>query len=181
MRMSTDEHSDDELAAATIAAAADTGITVFDTAHAYGRGEADLGRNERLLASALRRCGARWTSRVVTKGGMTRAGGGWVPDGRAKAILADCEASLATLDGLAIDLFLLHAPDPRTSWSTSIRALGRLLDEGLARRVGLSNVNRRQLDEALGLVPVAAVEVALSVHDDRALRAESSSGAPSWG
>ena len=170
MRMSTDEHSDDELAAATIAAAADCGITVFDTAHAYGRGEADLGRNERLLASALRRCGATATSRVVTKGGMTRAGGGWVPDGRAKAIVADCEASLAALDGLAIDLFLLHAPDPRRSWSTSIRALARLLDEGLVRRVGLSNVNRRQLDEALELVPVAAVEVALSVHDDRALR-----------
>ena len=170
MRMSTDEHSDEELAVATIAAAADAGITVFDTAHAYGRGEADLGRNERLLAAALRRCGAVDTSRVVTKGGMTRAGGGWVPNGRAKAILADCDASLEALDGLAIDLFLFHASDPRTSWSTSIRALARLLDEGLARRVGLSNVNRRQLDEALELVPVAAVEVALSVHDDRALR-----------
>ena len=32
---------------------------------------------------------------------MSRAGGGWVPDGRAKAIRADCEASLAALDGLA--------------------------------------------------------------------------------
>ena len=44
---------------------------------------------------------------------MTRSGGGWIPDGRAKAIRADCEASLAALDGLAIDLYLLHAPDPR--------------------------------------------------------------------
>jgi len=101
---------------------------------------------------------------------MSRAGGGWVPDGRAKAIVADCEASLAALDGLAIDLFLLHSPDPRTPWPTSVRALARLLDDGLAHRVGLSNVNRRQLDEALELAPVAAVEVALSVYDDRALR-----------
>jgi predicted kinase len=40
----------------------------------------------------------------------------------------------------------------------------------MVARVGLSNVNRHQLDEALELLPVTAVEVALSVHDDRALR-----------
>ena len=67
---------------------------------------------------------------------MTRAGGGWIPDGRAKAIRADCEASLAALDGLAIDLYLIHAPDPRTPWRTSVRALARLVDDGLVRRVG---------------------------------------------
>jgi diketogulonate reductase-like aldo/keto reductase len=93
-----------------------------------------------------------------------------VPDGRAKRILADCEASLAALDGVPIDLYLIHAPDPQTPWRTSLRALARLLDEGMVARVGLSNVNRHQLDEALGLVPVSAVEVALSLQDDRALR-----------
>ncbi len=97
---------------------------------------------------------------------MTRAGGGWIPDGRAKAIRADCEASLAALDGLPIDLYLIHAPDPRTPWRTSVRALARLVDEGLVRRVGLANVNRRQLDEALELAPIAAVQVALSPYDD---------------
>ena len=101
---------------------------------------------------------------------MTRAGGGWVPDGRAKAIRADCEASLAALDGLPIDLYLLHAPDPRTPWRTSVRALARLADEGLVRRVGVANVNRAQLDEALELAPIAAVQVALSPFDERALR-----------
>src|SRR5438046_6046728 len=101
---------------------------------------------------------------------MTRTGGGWIPDGRARAILADCEASLAALDGFAIDLYLIHAPDPRTPWRTSVRALARLADEGLVRRVGLSNVNRRRLDEALELAPVAAVQVALSPYDDSALR-----------
>ena len=101
---------------------------------------------------------------------MTRPAGGWIPDGRAKAILADCEASLAALDGLEIDLYLIHAPDPRTPWRTSVRALARLVDEGLVRRVGVSNVNRDQLDEALALAPISAVQVALSVLDDRALR-----------
>ena len=138
-------------------------MTVFDTARAYDG-------NEQLLAHALRGCAGSEGARIVTKGGMARPGGAWVPDGRAKAIAADCEASLAALDGLPIDLYLIHAPDPRTPWKTSLRALARLADEGLVRRVGVANVNRRQLDEALALAPVAAVQVALTPFDDRALR-----------
>jgi aryl-alcohol dehydrogenase-like predicted oxidoreductase len=170
MRLSTERERDEALAAQTIAAAVEAGVTVFDTAHAYGRDEADMGHNERLLAVALTRSGAAASARVITKGGMTRPAGGWLPDGRAKRILGDCEASLTALQGVPIDLYLIHAPDPRTPWRTSLRALARLLDEGMVRRVGLSNVNRHQLDEALELVPVTAVEVALSLHDDRALR-----------
>ena len=84
---------------------------------------------------------------------MKREDARWIPDGRAKAIRSDCEASLAALDGLEIDLYLIHAPDPGTPWKTSVRALARLVDEGLVKRVGVANVNRRQLDEALELAP----------------------------
>jgi aryl-alcohol dehydrogenase-like predicted oxidoreductase/predicted kinase len=170
MRMSTDESRDEQLALETIAAAAAAGMTVFDTARAYGRDAAELGHNERLLAHGLRRCGAQERARIVTKGGMTRTGGGWIPDGRAKVIRADCEASLAAVDGLAIDLFLIHAPDPRTPWRTSVRALARLVDDGLVRRVGVANVNRRLLDEALEVAPITAVQVALNPFDDHAIR-----------
>ena len=151
---------DEEHAFATIGAAAAAGITVFDTARAYEG-------NEALVARALRECGAHERARIVTKGGMAP---GWIPDGRAKTIRAHCEASLAALDGLLIDVYLVHAPDPRTPWPTTVRALARLVDAGLVRRAGLSNVNRTQLDEALELAPVAAVEVALSPFDDHALR-----------
>ena len=154
MRLSTDE---------TIMAAAAAGVTVFDTARAYGE-------NERLLADALRRAGAERTARIVTKGGMARVDGAWVPDGRAKAIRDDCEASLAALGGLPIDLYLVHAPDPRTPWRTSMRALARLADEAVVEHVGVSNVNRSQLDEALALAPVAAVQVEMSLLEDRAVR-----------
>jgi aryl-alcohol dehydrogenase-like predicted oxidoreductase/predicted kinase len=170
MRFSTDENRDEQLAIATIAAAADAGVTVFDTARAYAPDGEPVGHNERLLARALSVCGAGARARVVTKGGMSRTGGGWIPDGRAKTILADCEASVGALDGLEIDLYLLHAPDPRTPWRTSVRALARLAEQGIVRRVGLSNVNRLQLDEARELAPVAAVQVALSWFDDRAVR-----------
>jgi aryl-alcohol dehydrogenase-like predicted oxidoreductase len=142
--------------AATIEAALDAGITLFDTARAYEG-------NEELLARTLRGT----ETRVVTKGGMAP---GWVPDGRAKSIRADCEASLAALDGVPIDIYLLHVPDPRVPWATSMRALAKLVDDGLVRSVGVSNVNRTQLDEALELAPIAAVENALSVYDDRSVR-----------
>ncbi|HET9939165.1 MAG TPA: aldo/keto reductase, partial [Gaiella sp.] len=170
MRLSTDADRDEERALATIAAAVDAGITVFDTARAYGLDEGDAGHNERVLARALRHAGATGRARIVTKGGMARDGGRWIPDGRASRLRADCEASLAAFDGLPIDLYLVHAPDPRTPWRTTLRALVRIADEGLVRRVGVSNVTRDRLDEALEFAPVAAVEVALSPFEDRALR-----------
>lgn len=142
MRLSTDMRRDEQRGLATISGALAAGITIFDTAHAYGHGATELGHNERLLAHALRESSAKAVARVVTKGGMSRAGGAWIPNGRAKAIRAGCEASLAALDGVAIDLYLVHAPDPQTPWRTTLRALARLLDEGMVRHVGLSNVNR---------------------------------------
>jgi aryl-alcohol dehydrogenase-like predicted oxidoreductase len=144
----------------TVAAAVEAGITVFDTARAYEGGEA-------LLARALRDVP---DARIVTKGGMARPDGAWIPDGRAKSIRADCEASREALGDLEIDLYLLHAPDPKTPWRTSVRALARLVEEGLVPRVGVCNVNRAQLDEAVELAPIAAVQVGVSVLDDSALR-----------
>jgi len=164
MRLPTD--TDGAAARAVVAAAVAAGVTVFDTARAYDG-------NERLVADALRAAGAAPADvRVVTKGGMARPSGprAWVPDGRARTIRADCEASLTALDGRPIGLWLLHAPDPRTPWATSLRAVGRLVDDGLVQAVGVSNVTRAQLDEALDRVPVAAVEMAVSVLDDGAAR-----------
>jgi aryl-alcohol dehydrogenase-like predicted oxidoreductase/predicted kinase len=151
--------ADEEDARATILAAAEAGTTVFDTARAYPG-------NEQLVARTLRGRDVR----IVTKGGMARPDGRWAPDGRAGTLQRDCEASLEALDGAPIDLYLVHAPDPRTPWATTVRALAKLLDVGLVRRVGVANVNRRQLDEALELAPISAVQVALSLCDDRALR-----------
>jgi diketogulonate reductase-like aldo/keto reductase/predicted kinase len=101
---------------------------------------------------------------------MSRSGGAWIPDGRARAIRADCEASLVALDGMPIDLYLLHAPDRRVAWATSLRALASLVDDGLVARVGVCNVNRTQLDIAVEQAPISAIQVALSRFDDTAVR-----------
>lgn len=58
MRLSTDADRDESRAVATVRAAVESGITVFDTARAYALGDDELGHNERLLSRALRECGA---------------------------------------------------------------------------------------------------------------------------
>lgn len=152
---------------APIRAAIEGGVTLFDTARAYPGSEEQLARviHASAFASAF----------VVTKCGMKRPDGAWQPDGRATAILADARASNAAL-GRAPDVLLLHAPDPRVAFATSVRALARAKAEGLAKAVGVSNVTRRQLEEAAASVPIAAVEVAFGAYDDEAAR----SGILSW-
>ena len=98
----------------------------FSTPHA------PTATTSRLLAKALRLCGAAASSRIVTKGGMSRPGGAWVPDGRARSIRADCEASLEALDGLPIDLYLLHAPGS----AHAVADLGSCAREAPRRRPG---------------------------------------------
>ena len=154
----------------TVAASLDAGITVFDTARTYDGPGREVGGNERELSRLLRAHSQRRVIRLITKGGMRREGTAWIPDGRARTVLSDCEASLAALDGLPISVYLLHAPDPSRPWTTSLRALARLLNEGLVSRVGLSNVSRAHLEEAVGLVPVSAVEISLNPFDDSRLR-----------
>jgi aryl-alcohol dehydrogenase-like predicted oxidoreductase/adenylate kinase family enzyme len=170
MRLSTEAPRDDAAAVATLRAAMDAGITRFDTARAYGLGEDDLGHNERLLARAWREAGQPRGLRVITKCGMRRDGGAWVPDGRAARVLEDAAASVEALGGLPIDVLLLHTPDSAVPIATAARALARAQESGLARAVGLSNVSRKQLDEAAAHVPIAAVEIALGAYDDLGIR-----------
>lgn len=149
-------------ASATVHAALEAGVTVFDTAHAYGDNEKRLGRwlSEHPL-------GAR--ARVVTKGGLIRVGEEWRNDARAKALVAQCTASREAL-GRDIDLYLLHAVDPRVSLTTSMRALEALRRDGVVRAIGVSNVTRAQLEEAAAVAQVSAVQLSLSVFDDGAVK-----------
>src|SRR5580658_10709229 len=95
MRLSTDPARDDTRAAAVLDAALAAGVTLLDTADAYAHGGDDIGHNETLIAAALARHRDRGGARVevVTKGGLVRPGGAWVPDGRARHLAAAARAS----------------------------------------------------------------------------------------
>jgi aryl-alcohol dehydrogenase-like predicted oxidoreductase len=157
MRLSTDAGRDDDRALRVLGAAIEAGVTLLDTADAYALDDADAGHNERLVARAVAESGK--AVEIVTKGGLVRPDGAWVPNGRAKHLVAAARASRERLG--AIDLYLLHVVDPRTPLATSLRALVKLRDDGVVRAIGLSNITPTQLEEALAMTRIDAVEVEL--------------------
>ena len=170
MRLSTAPDRDEAAAVELLHAAFAAGVDFLDTADAYCRDASEAGHNERLIARALRSWSGDHARIVVaTKGGLVRPEGRWVADGRARHLSAACEASRRALGVERLSLYFLHAPDPRTPLGTSVRALAALKRDGLVERIGLSNVNLRQLEEALRVAPVDALEVELSVLHDASL------------
>jgi aryl-alcohol dehydrogenase-like predicted oxidoreductase/predicted kinase len=171
MRLSTAPDRDDSRSIAVIHAALDAGATLLDTSNAYCHDATETGHNERLIAEALRTWqGDRSTIEVATKGGLTRPGGKWVPDAKAKALRAACEASRRALGVHVIDLYQLHAVDPKTPFETSVRSLALLQHDGLIRRIGLCNVTVGQIEAARQIAEIASLQVSLSPFDDENLR-----------
>ena len=140
--------------------ALDRGVRFFDTADVYAPSADEMGHNERLLAKALGRRGD--DAVVATKGGLRREGKQWIPDGRAKHLKAACEASLEALGVDHIDLYQLHALDPKVSLATSLRALASLQKQGKVRHVGLCNVRLEDIEAAQEIAEIASVQVELS-------------------
>ena len=159
MHLSIDDRPDEAQAVRTLHAGLDAGITLIDTADAYSLGDHETGHNERLIARALREWRGPGDSVIVaTKGGSTRPGGRWERDGRPAHLRDACERSLRALGVDEIDLYQLHAPDPRVPFEESVGALARLLEEGKVMRVGLSNVSVAQVEAAARIVPVTTVQ-----------------------
>jgi pyridoxine 4-dehydrogenase len=142
---------DRENARAVLLRAVECGVTLIDTADAYGPGI-----NEEQIADAFYPYPADLV--VATKGGSTRPDGRWVPDGRPQHLTAACEGSLHRLRVDRIDLYQLHAPDPKVPFAESIGALKGLRDAGKVRHIGLSNVSAAQLAHARSIVPVVSVQ-----------------------
>lgn len=137
----------------TVRAALDAGVTLFDTADAYGPGEelgADAqGENEKLIASILDELGVRDRVFLATKGGALRTdGGGWEVDGRPEHMHRAVDASLSRLGVEQISLWQHHRPDPKVDYAETIGALTEIAASGKVRMIGLSNVDPGQIRAA---------------------------------
>lgn len=142
-----------------IHAALGAGITLFDTAMSYGQGD-----NERLLGDTLRAAGTDGdTALVATKLGITRSGDGVVLDADPSRIRDYALASLARLQREVIDLYYLHRVDPRFPVEDQIGALAELVDEGLVRAVGVSEVTAAQLRLACSVTRISALQLEWSL------------------
>ncbi|MET4703372.1 aldo/keto reductase [Frigoribacterium sp. UYMn621] len=155
MPMSIEGRPDEARSIATIHAALDLGVTLFDTADAYHLTATDVGHNESLIAKAIASWGGDTSAVLVaTKGGHLRPGdGSWTQDGRPEYLKKAAEASLKRLGGEAVGLYQFHRPDSSVPYADSIGALRDLLDAGTIRQAGISNANPEQIrlaQEVLG-------------------------------
>ncbi|WP_405597224.1 aldo/keto reductase [Streptomyces sp. NBC_01410] len=148
-------YGETDLAAArdTLEAALDAGVTLFDTADVYGRGA-----NEEFLAPFV---GAhRDEITLATKFAIERT-----DDPRYRAVRNDpayirtaVEESLRRLKTDVIDLYYMHRRDPAVPLAESVGAMAELVERGLVRQLGLSEVTGSELREAHAVHPIAALQ-----------------------
>jgi aryl-alcohol dehydrogenase-like predicted oxidoreductase len=141
--------------------AVELGVTLIDTADAYGPEIA-----ERLIGEAL----APYAAGVViaTKGGITRQGPAKTEYvGRAGYLIQCVEMSLRRLKLERIELYQFHRIDPRTPLEESLGALRRMQEAGKIGHVGLSEVSPAEIEEAEKIVPIVSVQNRYSLADRR--------------
>ena len=134
---------DEEESVKAIRRARDLGVTLFDTAQAYGFGAA-----EQLLARALDDDLRHRRDEVViaTKGGMqfTDVGRPYA-DSDPEYLRRGLESSLRALGVDYIDIYQVHAPDPQVPFAETAGLLGEFVTQGKVRHAGVSNYDAAQL------------------------------------
>ena len=148
-------HVDREAAIAATREALDLGITLFDTAHAYGFGAA-----EQLLGEALRPeiRSARESLVIATKCGLRNDDGVTVRDSSPAALRRDLDASLHALGTDYVDIYQVHWPDPATPIETTAETLDGFVRDGLVRFVGVSNYDAQEMATFEGVRPVDTLQ-----------------------
>ena len=145
---------DDEESIRTIHLALDLGVTLIDTADAYGKGA-----NERLVGRAIRE--RRGDVILASKFGIVpNPAGGTATDvdARPARVRACCDASLSRLGVDAIDLYYLHRVDPNVPIEDTVGAMADLVRGGKVRFLGLSEAGPASIRRAHATHPIAALQ-----------------------
>ena len=143
--------SDRGAALATLRRLPEIGVNFIDTADSYGP---DV--SEELIREALHPYEGLF---IATKAGLTRPGPDqWIPNGRPAYLIAQAKGSLRKLGVEQIDLWQLHRIDPRVPRDEHFGAVRRLLDDGIIRHAGLSEVSVADIEAARQVFPVATVQ-----------------------
>jgi aryl-alcohol dehydrogenase-like predicted oxidoreductase len=146
---------DRDAAIAAMRTALDLGITLFDTARAYGFGAA-----AELLGEALRPeiQSARESIVIATKGGLRNESGLPARDSSPAGLRRDLEASLRSLGTDYVDLYQVHWPDPATPITDTAETLDAFVREGKVRFVGVSNYDARQMTAFQQVRPIDTLQ-----------------------
>lgn len=164
LRLSTEGRPAESDAIDLIRFALDQGIRLLDTADSYGLHDRDLHYGEQLVHKALAGwSGPRDDIRVVTKVGLARPKGRWIPNGRPEHLRKMVDGSLKALGGQPLFMVLLHANDPKVALEDSLGALAELQTQGKIQHLGLSNTSIAEVRQAERHFPVRAIQNELSV------------------
>ena len=135
------------------------GCNFFDTADSYGP---HVG--EELIAEALHPYPKDLV--IGTKGGLVRPSAPrWDEDGRPEHLRKAIDGSLRRLKLERIDLYQLHAPDPKVPLEDSLGAIVNAQKAGKIRHVGISNVNTKELDRARRVATIVSVQNEYNIGD----------------
>jgi len=161
--------TDEAQSIAAIQASLDAGVTLIDTAPAYG-----LGRSEEIVGKAI--AGRRDKAVIATKCGLvwhTQNGKHFFDqDGKPvhrylgrDSIIHEVEQSLRRLGTDYIDLYITHWQDVTTPIEETVRALEELKAAGKIRAIGASNVDRSELRQYIQTGSLDAIQERFSMID----------------
>jgi aryl-alcohol dehydrogenase-like predicted oxidoreductase len=145
--------TDEATSIATIRSAVERGVTLIDTAPAYG-----FGRSEEIVGKALAEGGLRDRVQIATKVGLAWRDGVLYRDSRPARLRTEIEESLRRLRTDVIDLYQVHWPDLETPIAEAAGTLEDLRREGKIRTIGVSNYSPVQMDHFRAVATLDSVQ-----------------------
>ena len=146
--------TDEERSIQSICAALDRGITLIDTAPAYGQG-----RSEEIVGRAVERWGHRDRVILATKVGLEwRSDGNVVRNASRGRIMKEISDSLRRLRTEYVDIYQVHWPDPLVPLQETAEALHALYRDGRIRAIGVSNYFPEQMEAFRQVAPLHTVQ-----------------------
>ncbi|HYR32922.1 MAG TPA: aldo/keto reductase [Burkholderiales bacterium] len=137
----------------TIHAALDRGITLIDTAPAYG-----FGHSEEVVGKALSAPGLRSRAVIATKVGLEWRDGALFRNASRARILREVDESLTRLRTDYIDIYQVHWPDPLVPIEETASAMAELYRQGKILAVGVSNFSVEQMEAFRRVAPLHALQ-----------------------
>lgn len=156
--------TDDDASVRTIHAALDLGVTLIDTAPAYG-----FGHSEEVVGRALAERGGRERVVVATKVGLEQRGDGVIRNSSRRQLFQEIEVSLRRLRTDYIDLYQVHWPDFATPYEETAQALLDLQRAGKIRAIGVSNYSIEAMERFQRVAPLASAQPPLNLFEREAL------------
>lgn len=150
--------ADDAESIATLHRAFDLGLNFLDTSASYGNGH-----NQELIGKAIK--GRRETIVIHSKSGSIRTpdASGYRGGGAPDYLIETCEQSLKRLGVDVLDIWCLSRVDPKVPIEESVGAMARLVEQGKARYIALSEASAASIRRAHKVHPIVSLQIEYSL------------------